>query len=235
TRKVEENLHVNFLENKPNVAGSGPEWLFDIDILTNSMNYQPVSAGNRTNGNAGLETNSDAGQAGKENVPNQECILLPLLHTSSNVPLNSEKDKSPPKDDARKINEVRDSAKDSNMNGLGEAINTDRTNRLNTISSPFNTVNSPLNTVGSTVNTVSSSFTTMDPGRAKEQRNEYESFFDPLILDLEDTSDLQDTGIFGSAYDDEYVGVEADLNNLETTMSVSPIPTTKIHKDHPKA
>nr|GFB33262.1 hypothetical protein [Tanacetum cinerariifolium] len=31
TRKVEENMHVNFLENKPNVAGSGPEWLFDID------------------------------------------------------------------------------------------------------------------------------------------------------------------------------------------------------------
>ncbi|GJU61657.1 putative ribonuclease H-like domain-containing protein [Tanacetum coccineum] len=85
------------------------------------------------------------------------------------------------------------------------------------------------------VNTVSSSFTTVDLERAKEQRNEYESLFDPLISDLEDTTDLQDTGIFRSAYDDEYVGVEADLNNLETTMSVNPIPTTRIHKDHPKA
>ncbi|GKA77177.1 hypothetical protein Tco_0783638, partial [Tanacetum coccineum] len=65
---------------------SGPEWMFDIDTLTNSMNYQPVSAGNRTNGNAGLETYSKAGQAGKENVPDQEYILLPLMHTSSNVP-----------------------------------------------------------------------------------------------------------------------------------------------------
>ncbi|GJS19717.1 putative ribonuclease H-like domain-containing protein, partial [Tanacetum coccineum] len=73
------------------LVGSGPEWLFDIDTLTNSMNYHPVNAGNRTNGNAGLETNSDAGQAGKENVPDQEYILLPLLHTSSNVPSNSEK------------------------------------------------------------------------------------------------------------------------------------------------
>ncbi|GJS56805.1 putative ribonuclease H-like domain-containing protein [Tanacetum coccineum] len=35
------------------------------------------------------------------------------------------------------------------------------------------------------------------------------------------------------AYDDEDVGAEADLNNLETTMNVSPIPTTRIHKDHP--
>ncbi|GJS47867.1 putative ribonuclease H-like domain-containing protein [Tanacetum coccineum] len=79
-----------------------------------------------------------------------------------------------------------------------------------------------------------SSFTTVDPGRAKEQRNKYESLFDSFIPDLEDTVDLQDTGIFGSTYDDEYMGAEADLNNLETNMSVSPIPTTRIHKDHPK-
>ncbi|GKD61145.1 hypothetical protein Tco_1298654, partial [Tanacetum coccineum] len=32
------------------------------------------------------------------------------------------------------------------------------------------------------------------------------------------------------AYDDEDVGAEADLNNLETTMNFSPIPTTRIHK-----
>nr|GEV02147.1 retrovirus-related Pol polyprotein from transposon TNT 1-94 [Tanacetum cinerariifolium] len=37
---VQETLHVNFLENKPNVAGSGPTWLFDIDSLTRTMNYQ---------------------------------------------------------------------------------------------------------------------------------------------------------------------------------------------------
>ncbi|GJR61315.1 putative ribonuclease H-like domain-containing protein [Tanacetum coccineum] len=62
TRKVEENLHINFLENKPNVAGSGPEWLFDIDSLIKSMNYEPVTAGNQTNSDAGIETNVNAGQ-----------------------------------------------------------------------------------------------------------------------------------------------------------------------------
>ncbi|GKB40743.1 hypothetical protein Tco_0885685 [Tanacetum coccineum] len=45
---------------------------------------------------------------------------------------------------------------------------------------------------------------------------------------------IDDTGIFGNAYDDEDVSAEADLNNLETTMNVSPIPTTRIDKDHPK-
>ncbi|GJV21864.1 putative ribonuclease H-like domain-containing protein [Tanacetum coccineum] len=32
---------------------------------------------------------------------------------------------------------------------------------------------------------------------------------------------------------DEDVGAEADINNLDTYILVSPIPTTKIHKDHP--
>ncbi|GJY16931.1 ribonuclease H-like domain-containing protein [Tanacetum coccineum] len=76
TRKVEENLHINFLENKPNVAGSGPEWLFDIDLLINSMNYEPVTAGNQTNKNVGIKDNVDV-------VPTQQYILLPLLYDSS--------------------------------------------------------------------------------------------------------------------------------------------------------
>ncbi|GKA63546.1 putative ribonuclease H-like domain-containing protein, partial [Tanacetum coccineum] len=41
TKRVEENLHITFLENKPNVAGKGPTWLFDLDYLTDSMN-KPV-------------------------------------------------------------------------------------------------------------------------------------------------------------------------------------------------
>nr|GEX36590.1 hypothetical protein [Tanacetum cinerariifolium] len=43
TRKVEENLHIRFLEDKPSIAGNGPKWLFDIDVLTASMNYVPVT------------------------------------------------------------------------------------------------------------------------------------------------------------------------------------------------
>nr|GFC54600.1 retrovirus-related Pol polyprotein from transposon TNT 1-94 [Tanacetum cinerariifolium]GFC54601.1 retrovirus-related Pol polyprotein from transposon TNT 1-94 [Tanacetum cinerariifolium] len=39
TKKVEENLHVDFLKNKLIEKGAGPNWLFDIDALTNSMNY----------------------------------------------------------------------------------------------------------------------------------------------------------------------------------------------------
>ncbi|GJZ31499.1 ribonuclease H-like domain-containing protein [Tanacetum coccineum] len=68
TRKVEENLHLTFLENKPNVAGSGPDWLFDIDLLTNSMNYEPVTVGNQTNRNA---VANDAGKKITEEPANE--------------------------------------------------------------------------------------------------------------------------------------------------------------------
>ncbi|GJU02510.1 putative ribonuclease H-like domain-containing protein [Tanacetum coccineum] len=51
--------------------------------------------------------------------------------------------------------------------------------------------------------------------------------FDPNMPALEDYS------IFDSSRDDEDDGAEADMNNLDTTIQVSPIPTTRIHKDHP--
>ncbi|GKB58173.1 putative ribonuclease H-like domain-containing protein [Tanacetum coccineum] len=61
TRIVEENLNVQFSENTPNIVGSGPNWLFDIDALTKSMNYKLVIAGNQSNGNEGTKLCDDAG------------------------------------------------------------------------------------------------------------------------------------------------------------------------------
>ncbi|GJT67360.1 putative ribonuclease H-like domain-containing protein [Tanacetum coccineum] len=59
---------------------------------------------------------------------------------------------------------------------------------------------------------------------------------DPNMPDLEDASDtLPNDGIFNGAYDDdEDVGAVADFNNIDNTIAVSPIPTLRIHKDHPK-
>ncbi|GJX96070.1 uncharacterized mitochondrial protein-like protein [Tanacetum coccineum] len=44
---------------------------------------------------------------------------------------------------------------------------------------------------------------------------------------------LEDYSIFDFTRNDEDDGVVADMNNLDTTIQVSPIPTTRIHKDHP--
>ncbi|GJY46662.1 hypothetical protein Tco_0435725 [Tanacetum coccineum] len=62
TKRVEVNLHVNFLEDKPNVKGVGYRWMFDIDYLTDSMNYIPVSLENQANPHASAsEVTNSAG------------------------------------------------------------------------------------------------------------------------------------------------------------------------------
>ncbi|GJV96389.1 putative ribonuclease H-like domain-containing protein [Tanacetum coccineum] len=66
TMIVEENLHIRFSENTPNAVGSGPDWLFDIDALTRTMNYEPIVAGTQSNGFAGTKESDNAGQARKE-------------------------------------------------------------------------------------------------------------------------------------------------------------------------
>ncbi|GJY20062.1 ribonuclease H-like domain-containing protein [Tanacetum coccineum] len=163
TRKVEENLHINFLENKSNVVGSRPDWIFDIDLLTNSMNYEQVTIGNQTNKNA------EGGASNKENDQNVQDFRAKL-----------------------------DNLLIQQKEGYANSTNRDCT-------------------VSPSVSIAGQNFTTTN-----------DLFTDPLIPDLEDT------GIFSGAYDDEDVGAEAGLKNLEITMNVSPIPTTRIHKDHPK-
>ncbi|GJW27153.1 putative ribonuclease H-like domain-containing protein [Tanacetum coccineum] len=62
-------------ESNTKPLGVYPYLLFDIDLLTNSMNYEPVTAGNQTKKNASIEDNVDV-------VPTQRYILLPLLYDS---------------------------------------------------------------------------------------------------------------------------------------------------------
>nr|GEW91516.1 putative ribonuclease H-like domain-containing protein [Tanacetum cinerariifolium] len=60
-RIVEENLHISFSENTPNVVGSGPDWLFDIDALTRTMNYEPIVSCTQYNGFADPKSSYDDG------------------------------------------------------------------------------------------------------------------------------------------------------------------------------
>ncbi|GKD62742.1 retrovirus-related pol polyprotein from transposon TNT 1-94, partial [Tanacetum coccineum] len=73
TKRVEVNMHVNFLEEKPNVKGVRYRWMFDIDYLTDSMNYIPVSLENQAN-NVGIseETNSAGISQTPESIASEE-------------------------------------------------------------------------------------------------------------------------------------------------------------------
>nr|GFC39632.1 retrovirus-related Pol polyprotein from transposon TNT 1-94 [Tanacetum cinerariifolium] len=87
TRRVVENLHVEFLENKAIEKCASPNWLFDIDSVTKSMNYVPVDAG--TNSTNLLGTKDVAYQEVKKDVSSLRYIVLPnwahdaLLESSS--------------------------------------------------------------------------------------------------------------------------------------------------------
>nr|GEV60227.1 ribonuclease H-like domain-containing protein [Tanacetum cinerariifolium] len=67
TRIVEENLHIRFSESTTDVVGSGPDWLFNIDTLTRTMNYvsivtDPESShddGSKHSSNDGKKVNED--------------------------------------------------------------------------------------------------------------------------------------------------------------------------------
>ncbi|GKB43245.1 putative ribonuclease H-like domain-containing protein [Tanacetum coccineum] len=119
TRIVEENLHVQFSKNTPNIAGSGPNWLFDIDALTKSMNYKPVIIGSQSNGNAGEKACDDARD-------NEKKVT-----------------EEPGGDPSNKNDSVN---KTSNINTASDGNNT---NNVNTVSSTVNTAGIEVNVVSS--------------------------------------------------------------------------------------
>ncbi|GJR73813.1 putative ribonuclease H-like domain-containing protein [Tanacetum coccineum] len=207
TKKVEENMHINFLENKPNVVGKGPTWLFDLDYLTDLMNYQPVTTENKANKtagakeanhSAGTQDNIDAGNSKMEAGPAQEYFVLPVWSSYTSTVKSSEAKIWEMKilmgilaNDAAKAlrNEFAQNTKDLLLQACAARVTS--TNTLNTVSSPVSTA-SP----------------------------------------LRDIYDNLSTGIFTNAsYDDE--GAVADFTNLETTVNFSLIPTSKIHSIHP--
>ncbi|GKB40816.1 putative ribonuclease H-like domain-containing protein, partial [Tanacetum coccineum] len=93
---------------------------------------------------------------------------------------------------------------DSSNDQEKEDDNVNNTNNVNAVSSIVNAAGIEVNAVGA--------------------KTSIELLNDPNMPELEDI-------VYSD--DDENVGAEADMNNLNTFMPVSPIPTTRIHKDHP--
>nr|GFB40475.1 putative ribonuclease H-like domain-containing protein [Tanacetum cinerariifolium] len=192
TKKVEENLHVEFLENKVIEKGAGPNWLFDIDSLTKSMNYVPVVAG----------TNS-TNLSGTKDAATQE----PQDNCSSDVPKSS-----------------------GNSNPTATSINpsADQTETL-TMETPIPTVSLPVPTTCFTDSQEPLSDTRLI---SKRVANQVETPSLDNILTL--TNWFEDIlRVTTNSYESN--GLEADVSNMETTITVSLTPTLRIHKDHPKS
>nr|GEX66488.1 ribonuclease H-like domain-containing protein [Tanacetum cinerariifolium] len=226
TRFVQKTLHINFLENKPNVVGSGPTWLFDIDTLTKSMNYQPVTAYNQSNPSASVQEQFDAEKSGEENV--QQYVLFPLWSSGSKNPQNTDDDvafegKKPEFKGEKPESKVHVSPSSSAQTKKHD----DKTKREAKGKSPVE------------LSTGYRNFSV-----------EFKDFFDNSInevnvadtpvpdvgqISTNSTNTFSVTALEDITYsdDEEDVGAEADFTNLETNITDSLIPTTRVHKDHP--
>ncbi|GKD55854.1 putative ribonuclease H-like domain-containing protein, partial [Tanacetum coccineum] len=160
TRKVEENLHIRFLEDKPIIAGDGPKWLFDIDVLTKSMNYVPVVAGTNSNDLVGTEESIGAGHSSKETGSSQDYILMPLWKDGSlfdSSSKNASNDEPQPSSDAEKKDDEGVN-KESGIDDQERPENS--TQDVNTAGPSINTASTNVNTGSLNINIVSPTVTT---------------------------------------------------------------------------
>ncbi|GJW73382.1 putative ribonuclease H-like domain-containing protein, partial [Tanacetum coccineum] len=212
-------VHDDFANEK------GPTWLFDLDYLTDSMNYQPVRSENQANKHAGpQEANQNAGtkdiidasDSEKEAESTQDYFVLPIWSSySSTVKRSIAKDagEAPNKHPNLKIDEKpidkedqvfldeieRLKRQEQDVNDAAEALRKDT-------ASPYGGL----------------SFTDLtNPDQD-----------DSEIPALEDIYKNPIDGIFtNSSYDDE--DAVADFINLESVVNFSPIPTSRINSIHP--
>ncbi|GJZ71971.1 ribonuclease H-like domain-containing protein [Tanacetum coccineum] len=235
TKRVEENLHIDFLEDQLNVAGTGTQ---DSYV---------------------------AGSSGKDKEPTQEYILLPLHPHRTRIlvedvaPAAHEK----PSESSSKDNDGQYSEDVANKEGqhqmtedeqvlhdelekmiaqevvakalddaTRQAFEEEKRNIASQKRAAQATSINKLSTGRSSVSTATTPYvsTASTPTGANADLP-----IDPNMPDLEDDSDaFSNDGIFNGAYDDENVGAVADFNNMDDSINVSPIPTLRIHKDHPK-
>nr|GEZ28109.1 hypothetical protein [Tanacetum cinerariifolium] len=255
TRIIQETLHIIFLENKPNIAGSGPTWLFDIDTLTKTVNYQPVTAENQSNPGAGVQEQFDAEKVKEDNV--QQYVLFPVWSSGSTNPHNSNEDdafrgKKPEfegdkpesevyvlpsssaqtkkhddktKREAKGKSLVESSTGYRNLSAEFEDFSDNNINEVNAADSPVLAVGQISTNNTNTFSAVGPLNTVVSLTYGKfSYVNTSQYLDDPNMLELEDIT---------YSNEEEDVGAEANFTNLETTITVSPIPATRVHKDHP--
>ncbi|GJR19975.1 putative ribonuclease H-like domain-containing protein [Tanacetum coccineum] len=252
TKRVEENLHITFLENKPNVAGKGPTWLFDLDYLTDSMNYQPVRSENQANKhagpqeanhNAGTKDNINAGDSEIEAKSAQDHFVLPIWSSYTSTVKSSkannageEPTKHPDlkpvdKEDQVFLDELeRLKRQEQDANDAAEALRKEFAQDTEDLLLQAGAAKASSTNL---VNTASTPVSTASPyGGLSFTDLTNTDQDDSEIPALEEIYDNPTAGIFTNAsYDDE--GAVADFTNLETVVNVSPIPTSRINSIHP--
>ncbi|GKD83243.1 putative ribonuclease H-like domain-containing protein, partial [Tanacetum coccineum] len=242
TKRVENNLHINFLEGQPNVAGTGSSGndkrptreyillplqphrtrILVKDVVQDTQEQPSENASL----DKGIQVSEDVfDKEGQHQMPEDEQVWqdeLEMMVTQELV-ANAMNDESRQafKEEKRRIASQKKAAQATSANQLSN----DRT---------FVNVSAASTSTGA--NADESSFVYLGgkiPIDASTLPNA-DLPIDPNMPNLEDAYEtLPKDGIFNGAYDED-VGVLVDFNNMDNTIAVSPIPTLRIHKDDPK-
>nr|GEV71608.1 hypothetical protein [Tanacetum cinerariifolium] len=221
TKRVKENLHVDFLENKLIEKGAGPNWLFDIDTLTNSMNYVPVVVAETSSTNI-LGTKDVASQDVKKDVSSLRYIALPNWFHEAHLESATSNAQDACNADAP------ESSGNSNLTATSKNPPADQIETL--------TVESAIPTVSLSIPTacLETSLETISGSRLISKR----------VTSQDKTPSLDNISTLSNRFEDilgvttntcDTNGMKSDLGNILDNISASPTPTFRIHKDHPKS
>nr|GEU49468.1 hypothetical protein [Tanacetum cinerariifolium] len=216
THIIQETLHVNFLENKPNIAGFQEE--FDAEKAGEKATQQymlfpvwPISSSNPQN------KERDAAFDGKEHdaeKPESAVNLSPSTSTQSGRQDDMTKKKDKGKSHVEYFTGNRDLYADTEDYSEDSSNNVSATSPIvPTDGQNYSNNTNPINAAGPSNNN-----TSLTHGKSS----------------LQDASQMIEREDITYS-DHENVGGEADFNNLETSITVSPIPITRTNKDHPVA
>nr|GEX11124.1 retrovirus-related Pol polyprotein from transposon TNT 1-94 [Tanacetum cinerariifolium] len=209
TRIVQETLHVNFLENKPNIAGFQDE--FDAEKAREEVNQQYMLFSVWSSGSSNPHNKvRDAAFDGKEHEvdtkkPESAVNVSPSSSAQSGKQDDKTKKKAKGKSFVKSFTRDRDLSAEfedhsdnssNDVNAVGSIVPTAGQNSSNS-TNPFSAAG-PLNTTAS-LTYGKSSF--KDASQLPD---------DPNMLEFEDIT----------YSDHENVGAEADFNNLETSITV---------------
>ncbi|GJY81360.1 putative ribonuclease H-like domain-containing protein [Tanacetum coccineum] len=222
-KRVEETMNLRYLEEKPNVQGLGHEWYFDLDYLTDTLGYKRDKA-NQSAGTQEASTNPAGTQDADSDSECDEQVIIVPSYPSHSI------QEAEPKDTSG--DEVDDSPLDSaeeifqqelaRLKGQEQRATSDAKDAEELQKRASTKTVPPVPTGGVPVPTGSPT----------------NSFFDDEpTTRFPSPSDLGNNepspGIFSSSsYDDEF---GADLNNLASTVEVSPVETKRINTLHPQS
>ncbi|GJT55544.1 putative ribonuclease H-like domain-containing protein [Tanacetum coccineum] len=235
TKRVEVNLHVNFLEEKPNVQGIGHRWMFDLDYLTDSMNYIPVSLQNQANPAGSKEVidiDVQTEEAADLMVVSSTSLTEATRKAAVSEKIATKKTHSPKQPSSTPISKSAD-----DIMTFRKELDALALKHLGPVPATAPTSTNPVNTGSDNLNT---GFEEVTPGNIEaispSADHEEEVFSDADDDEMPEIRiyDKSSEGIFEKAsYDDD--GIITDFNNLPDEVDVSTNHTLRIHNAHPQS